>query len=497
MSRVKQLVSGVTPGLRSEGFSNFEAANWSPDRATIYYPFVESDKAVDSWTRGELMKKSCWAYDNNGYVRGLLNSAARMCARLMPQADTRDLEWNKLADAEFARATGNAEVFDITGKLNWDELIYAIFLGSDRLGDCGVALGRTEDFQPRVRFYEGYSIGDDADDKSDRFKDGILTDKHGKAQKYRIITADGHKDFKRKDFVYFADHERPGQRRGLPATYHMLNYVHDTKDIMRFWNGGIKAASQVAMQIVNSKKDGGPKGWGNNLVNKDRNESSGSVARQGPVTVDQLYNQSQIMELGEERIELLHDQRPAPSQMQYLDYQKRDMSIGYGRPVEDIWDLRGLNSAAVRSVGGKTQQFIDRRQDWILRQGVCRLRNWIVSLAIKGGRLPECKDPDWWKHEWFRGAKQSIDFAKDGRALLEMVNRGELSPDRYHAMTGTRVEDEDAKTVATWQRRKAMCEQAGIPFHQIFPPAPGTPVGAEISPEQMEEIKDRDDETKA
>ena len=266
---------------------------------------------------------------------------------------------------------------------------------------------------------------------------------------------------------------------------------------MRFWNGGIKAASQVGMQIVNSKKDGGPKGWGQNLNDKSGSGGSGAGAkREGPVPVDHVYNQNHIMELGEERIELLHDQRPAPNQMQYLDYQKRDMSLGYGLSVEEIWDVRGLNSAGVRSVGSKTQQFIDRRQDWIIRQGVCRLRNWVISLAIKGGRLRECKDPDWWKHEWFRGARQSIDFAKDGRALLEMVNRGELSPDRYHAMTGTRVEDEDEKTIATWKRRRQRCEDELLPFESIFPPAPGTPVSAEISREQMEEIKDRDDETK-
>ena len=157
-----------------------------------------------------------------------------------------------------------------------------------------------------------------------------------------------------------------------------------------------------------------------------------------------------------------------------------------------------LGGATVRSVLAQQQEFIDRRQRWIVRQGVARLRNWVVALGIKSGRIPECKDPEWWKHGWMFGARQSADFAKDNRALMEIVNRGELSPDTFHAFSGRKVDAEDERTLARWVKRKEMCDAKGLRLETVWPPAPGTPAAtAEITPEQMEEIKTNDDETKA
>ena len=93
------------------------------------------------------------------------------------------------------------------------------------------------------------------------------------------------------------------------------------------------------------------------------------------------------------------------------------------------------------------------------------------------------------------GARKTADFARDGRIYLEALNRGELSPDEYHAMAGRDVDEHDLTVVRRWKKRKEMCEKAGLDVNMVFPPAPGTPVTAGMTNDQLDElIKNKEDD---
>jgi len=468
--------------------SNFAAVGWSPDRA--YRPFVETDSArsIDAYTRGELMMGSISAFDRIGFYRGLCVNSARLCCSSYPRAATSDEEWNRLADAEFERVTSNPEFFDAAGKLDWKEWVFSIILTRFRVGDCGTLLTRTADLQPRIRVYEGSAIGDDPEDSNPKFKDGIYTDKNGKSMKFRIRKTDGHSDLQRKDFVFHCEYERPGQTRGIPKAYHFLNAMEDSEEIMRYWFGGIKASSQVSMQIVNSRPDG-PQGM---------TDDDDEITPASNKPVKNASSDNEVWEMGDERIELLHDKRPSPDQINFLDYNKRDGAIGFGVPLEAFWDQSKLGGANVRVVMRQVQDFIDRENAWFKRNAGDRVYNWIISLGLKSGRLPLCKDPHYYKHRWRHGAVQTADFAKDMRAWMEMVNRGEMSPDRFQTMMmGGDADQEDDATIARWARRERKCQEAGLPLTVVFPASPGTaaaPMPADSDPQENSKNKTNDDE---
>lgn len=495
MSVIKNLVAQHAAQNKAAEMSlmgGHSGARWSSKRNYIYYPHVQSDRAIDSWTRSELIRKSCWVYDEISWVGGMIDRAASMCSKISQKSTTNDKEWNSEADAALERVWGSPESFDLAGKHSWKGLVKAFFKGKFRVGDDGMIMAVGEDGGAKIKFVEGFSIGDNPEaSDDDRWTDGLLLDAHGKALSYRVLDGDGGSvDYDRSDFIFFCAYDKPGQNRGVPKTYRMLTKVQDQAEVEGFWMGGIKAASEVAMTVVNSKTDGGPSGIGSALSSsrqsfkgKEKNE----IYRQD------LDSSSKLLEMGDERIELLHDKRPAPDQVNYLDYQKRDCAAGFGLPIEVIWNWGGAGGALTRTLLSQQQDFIDEEQEMFIEQVAVRVRLWVLSLEMEAGRLRRCNDAAWWQHSWMYGARKTADFAKDGRIYLEALNRGELSPDRYHAMQNQDVDREDAVTIARWKKRKDLCEASLLDVNYVFPPAPGTPVSPDVA-EILETVRSNDDE---
>ena len=193
-------------------FSNFESANKSLNRGYIYYPEIKSERSVDTYTRAELMKKSSWAFDNIGFVKGLLLQLANLNSKLMPKSATSDDEWNKKADEAFRRVTGDAEMFDVAGKLDWRGWVKAVFLGTYRLGDCATGLVKGEDGGAMLQFYESYSITSKSDE--DGFTQGLRLDDYGKVLSFSIqVDDETFVEVGRENMLFAWQYEKPGQVR--------------------------------------------------------------------------------------------------------------------------------------------------------------------------------------------------------------------------------------------------------------------------------------------
>jgi len=476
------------------GGSPFSGARSERGRGFVYWPVQTSREEVSHATRAELVRRSREAFSNDPFVRALLNNATRMVAGQVPAPATGDREWNARAVEVWQELTGNPEVLDVAGKVDAQGLQAAVFLTKFLDGDGGIVLARSGpdgDGAPRVRLYEGHQIGDNRQAKDrDRWEDGLWIDGLGKAQRYRVQLERGrYRDFGRQDFIHFLDYERPGQMRGLPRTYHLVNGSVDQREVEYLWMGGIKTAAQVGMYLKNVKKTAdGPVGFGSSLTQVNNRAGSGSSRKEGHHTIDEVYNESTILELEDEELQLLHDQRPMPQQVEYLDYRKRAMALGFGLPVEVVWNMANLNAANARATLLFAQQFVDREQRWWAGGPGSRLYRWVMAVGIKMGMLGLPEDGQWWRHVWRPTARLSADFAKDGRVMLEILNTGNMSPDRWYAMQGMDVEEEDRRTVERWAQRRRLCEEAGLDFAGVFgrPNGTGAPVGAAPEPGAVE-----------
>lgn len=457
--------------------SHFSGTRNEAGRGFVYMPTVGSKEATRAPVRRELVRRGIEAFDNDGFVRALVNNAARMVAGLRPKPLTGDEGYNREVLAAWKDLTGTADAFDAAGQYDAARLQYAMFHTKFRLGDGGVVLWKSEASNaPRIQFVEGWQIGDDDRARdAERWTDGVWLDSLGKARFYRVLKStngavEGHEDYDRGSFVHFLDHERPGQVRGLPRTYHLVNGSVDQREIEYFWAGGIKSAAQVGWYIKNTKRGSdGPVGFGHSLTRTNSVSGSGADRKTGGYTRDAVVNESVIMELEQdEELAILHDDRPMPQQMDYLDYRKRAMSIGFGLPVEVVWNMATLNSANMRATLLMAQDFIDAEREWWQCGPGRRLWVWVAAIAAKYHGVTPPAGLAWWRHSWLPTARKTADFAKDGRVYMELGDSGTWSPDRVGAMGGIDQDEEDEATLARWVKRREMAGAAQFDWREIW-----------------------------
>jgi Phage portal protein, lambda family. len=122
------------------------AEPWSRERGYVYFPELDTQREVDSYTRSELLRKARFLYANVGFVRRIVNGISRMVVGvgLSPQATTKDPDWNLASQKSFENRAVARHIWDVNGKYNFYQMQRAIKRCSYKDGDCGVVLTESE-----------------------------------------------------------------------------------------------------------------------------------------------------------------------------------------------------------------------------------------------------------------------------------------------------------------------------------------------------------------
>ncbi|HRQ87842.1 MAG TPA: phage portal protein, partial [Bacteroidia bacterium] len=170
---------------------SFPGTDWSTARGYVYFPSLESEREVDSWSRTELMRRGRAMYNGIGFVRGLINGISRMACGtgLAVQPTTSSAVWNRRAQASFAARTASRESFHLARKYSFASSQRAVVRGWLKDGDLLSVLARLDNGGLRVALYEGNQIGNGAGEATG-WTDGVRLDGHRGALGYRILTRD-------------------------------------------------------------------------------------------------------------------------------------------------------------------------------------------------------------------------------------------------------------------------------------------------------------------
>lgn len=471
---------GVPESFVFGGHTNFDGAKHSKDRTSISYPFMDSRQAVNQYSRGILCKKSNNLYDNVGFIGGMINTAACESGGQIPKSASGDTRWDREADNFFIQATESAEIFDLGGQSDWFDFQEKIFIEHDKSGDVGIILVGEGAF-PQIALRESHQIAnsrqpDRAGFDQSKWDQGLLLDRNNRIQQFRFPDGARHVDLERRDVIFFANIERIRQRRGLPATYRLLNKMQDVNDIQQFMTAGVKSRNAVAMVWEGLTAGSEVSSIGDSL-NQRQTSSSDSSERLANLNRDEVITGTTIPRAPKgAELKFLMDDRPGQNQVEYMDYILRDMAWGYNVPLEVVWNLAALSSANTRTVLRAYNAFINKRRRWFKTRVGARLRNWIIAKGIQQGRIGMPVGGMWWKHNWIGGPLATADFARDMRAMLDALNRGEISEDEFSGWRGVDREIMDENHVRAVKERIALCEAHGVPFDYAYPKAPGTQV---------------------
>lgn len=465
----------------SASYGSFRGAIPEAGRGYVYFPELDSEREVDSWSRIELAKRASALYNEVGLVRGTINGIARMvCGTgLMPQALTNNESWNDRIEKLFNERAESKNTFHLGRKFSFASSQPAILRAALKVGDVLNVLARDENNALRVGIYEGSQVGNGSKD----FKgwiDGVLPDQHRAAIKYRLIQklengSKTHVDIPAENCLFVADYERIGQHRGLTCLYHAINRMYDRSEIMGAITRGIKVSNQHAYVIETDKDSPGPSGGPGAMSPRPKTIVQTS---KGPMTMEKFLGAGQIEELKPgQSFKILHDQRPHPNVTTHLDGLVRDMAIGTGFHSEVIWNVAALGGANTRFVMASAQSTIEEKQEWMVESYCAPYYVAFVADAIANGDIEYI--PDWYAHGWLTPGRMTVDFGRDGKLHLEQYKQGLITLKTLYGYRGEEWKRQITQYLAERAFMKQEAQKKGLTLQEAFPNFYGMNVGVQ------------------
>lgn len=430
----------------------YQGADTSRLRGMVYFPTLDTKKELSTYTRTEILRKVRFLKRNVGLVSRLTKGMARMVAGtgLEGHATTTDKEWNKLANQRFHDRATARSVFDLGGRFNFYDSQVMLLDASFTDGDCGAVLTSSAADLAQFAFYEAHQIGNGRLATGDEkfWNDGVRLDRFNRPLAYRLLGGEtdaagipSQADVPTESFIYMGQYESPGFARCASILKHAINKLQDSGEILTAITTGIKQFNQIGYAIETDANSAAPSSAG-----ADDGLGPKVVVDQGDgttVTQERIYGPGAVPRLGPgQKLKSILDARPHPNNLEFLDYLIRDIAWGAGLSPEVIWNISSLGGANTRFILADAQGWIEQQQQRLIDTYCARV--WIYTLAkeMKAGRLPRCKDPEWWKHAWITPARLTVDFGKDGKLHIEQVKMGMLTMKDFFGWQGKDSEEQ-------------------------------------------------------
>lgn len=399
--------------LRSFFYNLFDAVQKSTDRRAVPRIQTDSKRTINKHTRTESLGLARWAYNNEGFTRGAVDTMARYAVGtgFTPQSQTRDEGWSLAAETYFGET---ARSIDVAGRHTLTDLCTLYSKSIDVDGDIGAILTSSEEGLPRVQTIKGHRIGSGNSPKEDNDYDGIKVDKHLRHISYKVITDDegNVEEIPAYNFIYLGEYTSTDEIRCITNLIHALNNIQDIKEIYDIEKKAVKTSSAPGLVIYSENPDA---------------DLLGNVSGDGPVKREDLYGGMIVRRKIDEKIESFQSNRPTAGLNIFADALIRPVALGMGLPEAFVWSPEKVGGAGVRMIIAQAQRRFEERQNLLINRFMMRLWPWVISKGIKNGILPVKKSWDVgepFRVTWQTSQKVTVDYGRDSAQNREDIKMG-------------------------------------------------------------------------
>lgn len=117
---VKKRVKGSGTATKVTNSYGLDAGAYSPNRSFNTFPVVQR-RDITAYRRHRIISRARSLFYNSPEVRSAVKTLGMLVGNLKPLANSKDEEWNKLAQEAFTRRTNNANTFELTGSMNFNQ----------------------------------------------------------------------------------------------------------------------------------------------------------------------------------------------------------------------------------------------------------------------------------------------------------------------------------------------------------------------------------------
>ena len=439
----------VAAGASGQGY---DAVSPSTMRGYIYWPQLDTKKEITSQTHTEILRRARALCENIGLAGHIIECMADLIGYLTPMAATGDETWNELANENFRQKQSIPDVFDAAGKFSFWEYQLKLDESSFRDGDVLPVLTETASKTARIATYEAHQIANPYGTAPavDGWNLGVQVNRFNRHLRYSIIDPADRtavRTISAQDCIYYGHFKKIGHIRPVSILRAAINHLVDIGEIVRDVKYGIKIRNQIPLTVESALGTNYQTNATQAIVSQVRSRSAPTTDGAGNAATTQI-NYEEIMTGGNiprlapgQSLKALIDASPHPNQLALLDWMVRDISWGCGLPPEIVWNMDKLRGANNRLLNSKLQRWIGAR---LLHKRNFVRRFWVYHCAkeMKAGRLPECRDPEWWKVAMLPQENMTADKGREGKLNIDLVANRLMSLRTFFALDGKHWLDE-------------------------------------------------------
>lgn len=461
--------------LAPSAHSFYDGANRSIRRGQIFHTSTDTRRELDSFSRAELIRRCRWLRGNVGFFKGFVKNSASLVGWLSPSVTTEDTEWNKAANASMKKFLMSKNIFDISGKFNFKTAQRMLFERSLTDGDILTVFTETPSGHSQFAFYEAHQLQNPKNAKSDRWVEGIFTNKHNRHVRYGISDGSKTTTVSAQDACYFGYFESVNHNRAHPPLAHAVNHSIDITEVWGDTKHGIKSAAQFG--VVTEVDSGATPGRAAGLTEEYTSATTNTSTSAGVGNTKEVWSGGQMPKGNPgEKFKILNDNRPGPNQREFTRDLKRDSAAGLGLQLEVLEDIANINGPGVRFLMSSSKRWIEDKQldlaMWCLRVVVYHL-----AKEIKAGNLDQPTDGEWMnKIKLTPRADLTIDRSQSSQRLDE-IEFGAGTFEDWYQTTGSAEGDWRVafrQKFIEYQEMEDLSEEFNIPVDKVFRPRRGS-----------------------
>ena len=421
---------------------------------------VDGADRLTVWQRARMLAKNC------PQVALAVINMVMFTGRLTPMPVTTDEEWNELASAAFKARVKEAGLFDIAGRVNYNQALAHIERRAIIDGDVAMVPTFAPDGGAAFAFYSAPQITGGADGT------GVECDGHGRALKYFLKGKDGKSVALPASQVILYQHApAPDRVRGESELMPALKHAQDINTMVGYSKAGIKLANSMGLVSTMKDNDAAP-GFGTRVGKaKDAGAASGAPT----MMQTNLGSGMNIVTLPPGRdLKTVQDGRPSPEQQQFYKFLVCCIAQSVGVDPEVLFYTRDMGSAATRLVLEKVKQWQRARLDDL--EPVChRIYCHVIACEIKAGRLRPCKDKAWSNVRWIPSRDMTIDKSRQASSQINLSRELMADDDEWLLAThGCTVKQLARRRAANVAYVKAVASEYGLSMQELVPGSVGS-----------------------
>ncbi len=443
------------------GYSSYESANASPRRGTVPGAApTDTKKELTSHTRRELVRRSRYLNKNSGFSREMVADMAIYSTGdgIRPQPQSEDADWNKAAEAYFARWSARAE---ITRRFSFEECQHLVCRGLDVDGEYFCLKVRDSLGMPRLQLIESHRIGD-ALGSADTV-DGIKLDAFGAPLAYRLILDDNAtRDVPANAVMHIFEPESASGVRQPPTLQHSINHILDEMEMLALEKHAVKDNADIARIL--KRESGALDESGDFSVETGEQVGAASDA----ALLQRIVGGKLVALKPGESLDSFQSNRPSPVFTGFLEHLKRDSAAGM-LPYEFVLDASKIGGAGVRLIVAKADRRFSYRQMILIQRLLQPTWGYVIGDAIDRGELAPVKG--WNKVGWVCPRRVTVDAGREEESHRKNVEMGLLSFSDHFSELGMNFAEEIERRA---QDAKAILETAaryGVPVEMLYRPS--------------------------